>query len=136
MKRNQRTGTVLFFLMYQQRQIQALREGFKGSTLPFRSTAAEGRGCGEPHAGPMFRTLRDEDVYEGTDRKDLLDDLEERPVKLGKYLVAVFKLKANIVGLHPGYVLKKEEGREQDVGEKEQPQEPRLTVTPLADDAR
>lgn len=40
--------------------------------------------------------------------KHLLDDLEERSVKLGKYLIAVFKLKANIVGLHPCYVLNKE----------------------------
>lgn len=51
----------------------------------------------------------------GVDQKDLLDDLEERPVKLGKYLIAVFKLKANIVGLHPGYVLNKEKGGEREL---------------------
>lgn len=39
--------------------------------------------------------------------KHLLDDLEERSVKLGENLIAVFKLKANIVGLHPRYVLNK-----------------------------
>ena len=41
---------------------------------------------------------------------DLLDDLEERSVKLGEYLVAVFKLKADIVRLHPRYVLNKKRG--------------------------
>lgn len=38
----------------------------------------------------------------------LLDNLEECSVELGEDLVAVFKLKANIVGLHPGYVLNTE----------------------------
>ncbi len=46
----------------------------------------------------------------GFHKKDLLDDLEECSVKLGEYLVAVFKLKANIVGLHPRYVLNKKRG--------------------------
>lgn len=41
---------------------------------------------------------------------DLLYDLEERSVKLGEYLIAVFKLKTNIVGLHPSYVLNKKRG--------------------------
>lgn len=35
----------------------------------------------------------------------LLDDLEKGSVQLGEDLVAVFQLKTNIVGLHPGYVL-------------------------------
>lgn len=35
----------------------------------------------------------------------LLDDLEKCSVKLGEDLVAVFQLKANVVGLHPGDVL-------------------------------
>lgn len=39
----------------------------------------------------------------------LLDDLEECSVKLGEDLIAVFKLKANVVGLHPCYVLNRAE---------------------------
>lgn len=35
----------------------------------------------------------------------LLDDLEKCSVELGEDLVAVFQLKANVVGLHPGNVL-------------------------------
>lgn len=48
--------------------------------------------------------------------KDLLYDLEERSVKLGEYLIAVFKLETNIVGLHPSYVLDRE--RRQEVRDK------------------
>lgn len=43
-------------------------------------------------------------------RKHLLDDLKERPVKLGENFIAVFKLKTNVVRLHPSYVLQKREG--------------------------
>lgn len=39
----------------------------------------------------------------------LLDDLEKRSVELREDLVAVFQLKANVVGLHPGDVLKTEQ---------------------------
>lgn len=42
-------------------------------------------------------------------QKHLLYDLEERSVKLGEDLVAVFKLKTNIVGFYPCNVLKYEE---------------------------
>lgn len=35
----------------------------------------------------------------------LLDDLKKCPVELGEDLIAVFQLKANVVGLHPGNVL-------------------------------
>lgn len=42
-------------------------------------------------------------------REHLLDDLKERPVKLGEYFIAVFKLKANVVRLHPSDVLQKRE---------------------------
>lgn len=35
----------------------------------------------------------------------LLDDLEKCSVELGEDLVAVFQLKANVVGFHPGDVL-------------------------------
>jgi hypothetical protein len=38
----------------------------------------------------------------------LLDDLEQGPVQLGEDLIAVFKFKADIVGLDPGYVLKQD----------------------------
>lgn len=41
----------------------------------------------------------------------LLDDLEECSVKLGENLVAVFQLEADVVGLHPGYVLERGAGR-------------------------
>lgn len=44
--------------------------------------------------------------------KNLLYDLEERSVKLGEYIVAVFKLETNIVGLHPGYVLDRDKERQ------------------------
>lgn len=44
-------------------------------------------------------------------QKHLLNDLEQCSVKLCENLIAVFKLKANIVGLHPGYILNKK-GRE------------------------
>lgn len=37
--------------------------------------------------------------------RDSLDDLEESSVELGENLVAVFKLKANVVGFHPCDVL-------------------------------
>lgn len=42
-------------------------------------------------------------------QKHLLYDLEERSVKLGEDLIAVFKLKTNIVGFYPRDVLKYEE---------------------------
>lgn len=37
--------------------------------------------------------------------RDLLDHLEEGSVKLSEDLVAVFKFKADVVGLDPSYVL-------------------------------
>lgn len=42
-------------------------------------------------------------------QEHLLYDLEERSVKLGEDLIAVFKLKTNIVGFYPCNVLKYEE---------------------------
>lgn len=60
------------------------------------------------------RTNRHNDcvIDEITLKKNLLYDLEECSVKLGEYLVAVFKLETNIVGLHPGYVLDKDKERQ------------------------
>lgn len=57
----------------------------------------------------------------GLINRDSLDDLEESSVELGENLVAVFKLKANIVGFHPcdvlGFKKRKKKKRRQDIYE-------------------